>query len=163
MEASSSKEQQQKQKVKQFRGMKSLPIQNQAPVLEKVAIKTPRKKKPMLNAGELMTKKSPRTSDLSLLNFRFPERPAESSRHYSNNRSRGDVPAFNKERFVNANFRFVVDPSADLPLEDPDTFIKWESVEQLIVPSFTPSCPICLSVPVAPRASKCGHFFCMPW
>ena len=126
-------------------------------------MKTGRKKKPMLNAGELVSKKSPRTCDMSLLNFRFPERQQDSHSFRNSSRSRVDQPIFNKERFVNANFRFIVDPLAEIPLQDPDLILKWENVAQMIIPSTSPSCPICLSVPVAPRASKCGHLFCMPW
>ncbi|KAG6878170.1 hypothetical protein C0993_011243 [Termitomyces sp. T159_Od127] len=63
---------------------------------------------------------------------------------------------------------------------DPDIFFQWDDILQVIVPrssvmASAPSsaaqadcvqdnahCPICLSTPVAPRMSKCGHIFCFP-
>lgn len=61
-----------------------------------------------------------------------------------------------------------------------DIYFHWPDVLQVIVPtssvllaaahtfegpstsadSLTPQCPICLSEPVAPRMTKCGHIFC---
>ncbi|KAJ2008406.1 hypothetical protein GGI04_001156 [Coemansia thaxteri] len=70
--------------------------------------------------------------------------------------------------FVNANFRFVLKPvfwssfmsiatRADLQLE-------WKWIERVIMPvtGEVVTCPICLSPPVAPRVTKCGHVICYP-
>lgn len=75
-----------------------------------------------------------------------------------------NVQPFNKERFVNANFRFIVNPLGNysVNLADPDSKLEWSDIEQvLIIDSETPSCPICLSTPAAGRVTKCGHIFCM--
>lgn len=66
---------------------------------------------------------------------------------------------------MNANFRFIVNPNGDysINLADPDSKLEWSDIEQvLITDSETPSCPICLSPPMAGRVTKCGHIFCMP-
>ncbi|RUS13564.1 hypothetical protein BC937DRAFT_95125, partial [Endogone sp. FLAS-F59071] len=100
-----------------------------------------------------------------LLNFSFPER----QRPTSNNTPRKHRPAnyqpFNKERFVNANFRFLVKPSGDYTvyLADPDLTIDWADIEQVMISTpETPICPICLTPPTSARVTKCGHTFCLP-
>lgn len=69
-------------------------------------------------------------------------------------------------RYVNANYRFIVDPIGDYRTQsvDADVTIPWEKVLQVLASakSQTASCPICLCVPVAPRMAKCGHIFCLP-
>ena len=69
-------------------------------------------------------------------------------------------------RYVNANYRFIVDPRKDYKAqrEDPDVHLDWSNVLQVLVSSQSQatSCPICLGAPVAPRMAKCGHVFCLP-
>ncbi|GHJ86646.1 hypothetical protein NliqN6_3048 [Naganishia liquefaciens] len=129
-----------------------------------------------------------------LLNFSMPrrERDVPGSGH-TPRRSRGARnTAHNKERYVNAQFRFVMKPTANYAahLADPDLFYQWPQILQVIVPTVSalavaqgdePSssginnaprraekeregmtCPICLGDPVAPRMTKCGHIFCFP-
>ncbi|RUP45481.1 hypothetical protein BC936DRAFT_148111 [Jimgerdemannia flammicorona] len=100
-----------------------------------------------------------------LLNFSFPER----QRPVPNSTPRRHKPAnyqpFNKERFVNANFRFLVKPSGDytIYLADPDLTIDWDDVEQVMISVTEPHvCPICLTPPTSARVTKCGHTFCLP-
>ena len=69
-------------------------------------------------------------------------------------------------RYVHANYRFIVDPRGDYHAQaiDADVHLEWNTVLQILASaqSQSASCPICLSVPVAPRMAKCGHIFCLP-
>ncbi|RHZ84405.1 hypothetical protein Glove_82g57 [Diversispora epigaea] len=98
-----------------------------------------------------------------LLNFSFPPRQRYVSNTPRRQRSTNYQP-FNKERFVNANFRFLVNSLGDYTVYqfDPDLLLQWENIEQVIIttPS-TPSCPICLQQPITARVTKCGHTFCL--
>ncbi|KAI8804525.1 hypothetical protein BJ742DRAFT_823913 [Cladochytrium replicatum] len=102
-----------------------------------------------------------------LLNFYFPpRRQGQSSSSKTSRRKSGYHEPFNKERFVNANFRFVMSEDGDysINLGDPDIIVDWDRIVQVIdVTSKQPSCPICLSQPVvSPRVTKCGHVYCTP-
>ncbi|THH20512.1 hypothetical protein EW146_g862 [Bondarzewia mesenterica] len=117
-----------------------------------------------------------------LLNFTLPPRqtqqiqslPRRSRRHGT------QQGVWNKERFVNAQYRFVMNPNGDYTVHfaDPDIFFQWQDIEQIIIPRNSAlasaaggreaalqdeghtMCPICLSPPIAPRMTKCGHVFC---
>ena len=69
-------------------------------------------------------------------------------------------------RYIHANYRFVVDPRGDYRAQavDADVHLDWANVVQILVSaqSQLSNCPICLSIPVAPRMAKCGHIFCLP-
>lgn len=71
-----------------------------------------------------------------------------------------------KARYVHANYRFIVSPDRNYHAQaaNADVHIDWNSVLQVLVSAQTQaaSCPICLSVPVAPRMARCGHIFCLP-
>ncbi|CAB3373970.1 Hypothetical predicted protein [Cloeon dipterum] len=72
---------------------------------------------------------------------------------------------FNKEQFLQANCQFVVKSGADYSryLNDPDTLVQWDAIEQIRIHSSEKlSCPICLYQPKAARITKCGHIFCWP-
>ncbi|KAG7099751.1 hypothetical protein E1B28_001564 [Marasmius oreades] len=115
-----------------------------------------------------------------LLNFTLPPRqsrppPSLPRRSRKTNNQYG---VWNKERFVNAQYRFVMNPMGDYTVHfaDPDIFFQWNDILQVIIPRSSAlasaaaneeyeghtSCPICLSAPNAPRMTKCGHIFCFP-
>ncbi|TFK81656.1 hypothetical protein K466DRAFT_531537 [Polyporus arcularius HHB13444] len=130
-------------------------------------------------------KRSSKTSAQSLnhlLNFTLPPRQSHNltslpRRARKTGNSHG---IWNKERFVNAQYRFVMNPTGDYTVHfaDPDIYFQWHDILQVIVPrgnNLSPasreqtvsaddvlSCPICLSPPTAPRMTKCGHVYCYP-
>lgn len=122
-----------------------------------------------------------------LLNFTLPPRQPTTGLSAPARRSKGYRNAAQlKEKYVNAQFRFVLRPgqSHAAHLADPDVFFDWRNVLQVIVPTVGALalaqgddgeararqdrereemvCPICLGKPVAPRITRCGHVFCYP-
>ncbi|KAI9343403.1 hypothetical protein BD770DRAFT_447427 [Pilaira anomala] len=99
-----------------------------------------------------------------LLGFSFPQRQESPMPTYRKSKTTSYQP-FNKERFINANFRFMLNAKGNYiyQLADPDINFDWETIEQVLISSSeTQSCPICLSPPNAARVTKCGHIFCLP-
>jgi len=115
-----------------------------------------------------------------LLNFSLPPRqPQQAQSLPRRSRRHGTVHGvWNKERFVNAQYRFVMNPLGDYTVHfaDPDIFFQWQDILQIIIPRSSAlaaaaaggghslsheeghtTCPICLSPPTAPRMTKCGH------
>ncbi|KAI9259667.1 hypothetical protein BDA99DRAFT_513887 [Phascolomyces articulosus] len=107
-----------------------------------------------------------------LINFSFPDRPDNIDSHGSIIHHDDDpfssslttYKPYRKEHYVNANFRFLLDPSGDYSrhLDDPDACFDWDLIEQVLVYSTqVPSCPICLDTPTAARIAECGHIYCL--
>ena len=110
-----------------------------------------------------------RTSITHLLNYRVPGTTAYD--HYTrpyrrNQASSSSIISQDKQRYVRANYRFVVSPEGYYKTQatDADASIHWDHVLQVIASakSQVASCPICLLEPVAPRMAKCGHICCLP-
>lgn len=103
-----------------------------------------------------------------LLNFYsdpIPRAPRGPPRNLPPRRQQRIKP-YNKDLFLQANFRFLVSGMGDymLNLSNPDKMLQWEDVAAV---SFsTPNhvqCPICLdSPPLCPQITTCGHIFCFP-
>ncbi|KAL7310028.1 hypothetical protein PS15m_010836 [Mucor circinelloides] len=110
------------------------------------------------------TDKKGRVSLNHLLSFSFPERQEAPATSHRKPKVTSYQP-FNKERFINANFRFMLNPTGNYiyQLADPDINFDWDTIEQVLISSAeAQSCPICLSPPTAARVTKCGHIYCLP-
>lgn len=111
------------------------------------------------------------TSITHLMNFSLPPRPQyqpppRNVRRYASSGAGSGYHAVDKARYVHANYRFIVSPDRNYHSQaaNADVHLDWASVLQVLVSAQTQaaSCPICLSIPVAPRMARCGHIFCLP-
>ena len=146
---------------------------------------------------------------MQLLGFTLPPRQHPIPRTSRRSAGRNQQWQNTRERYTNAQYRFMLKPTGDYTVHfadrqseeaaiyasvrshytlliysqsiTADIYFNWPDVLQVIVPTSTvltaaahtfegpststtdsllPSCPICLSEPVAPRMTKCGHIFC---
>ncbi|KAJ1302744.1 hypothetical protein OPQ81_003054 [Rhizoctonia solani] len=118
-----------------------------------------------------------RTESLNhLLNFTLPPRSQPLLQNVPRRGRKPNNVYYNPEKFLNAQYRFVMKPTGDYTVHfaDPDIFFQWEDILQILVPRSSAfasagtaaegvtTCPICLSPPAAPRMTKCGHVYCFP-
>lgn len=117
------------------------------------------------------TSRKGQTSITHLMNFSLPPRPQRNPLPHRPRRNPtwgmgSGYHAVDKARYVHANYRFIVNPQGGYHAQaaNADVHLDWNSVLQVLASEQTQaaSCPICLSMPVAPRMAKCGHIFCYP-
>ncbi|KAF9357381.1 hypothetical protein BGX26_003816 [Mortierella sp. AD094] len=117
-----------------------------------------------LNTGDKSARGNNKKNQVSLnhlLNFSFPVREEPQNMAPVRRRRNVNYQPFNKDKFINANFRFLLSPRRDYEVftMDADVRVEWDDIEQVLI-SVPQSCPICLQPPVAGRITKCGHVYC---
>lgn len=120
-------------------------------------------KKPVSSPSMSPSSRKGYTSINQFIVLTFPERPKPTGKFFY--RKKGPTAPYLKERFVHANFRFLIRNAQDYlgTLLDPDLAVDWKDIEQVLVTVSSEdmmSCPICLMRPMAARMTKCGHIFC---
>ncbi|GAB4820330.1 hypothetical protein N2152v2_007376 [Parachlorella kessleri] len=79
--------------------------------------------------------------------------------------SRPGGQAYDRNKFLQANFRFLVSDAVDTRRfeSDADLMLDWEDVVQVEMLSPVPiDCPISLHAPLCPQITPCGHVFSFP-
>ncbi|PAN06201.1 hypothetical protein PAHAL_1G246100 [Panicum hallii] len=117
------------------------------------------------NGTQMAARKSQAVNANHLLNFQYDpiSRPqTRGPRTYPPRRQRKIKP-YNKDLFLQANYKFVVLDTGNYQIEsmDPDKMLQWEDI--ICVRFYSPSevqCPICLESPLCPQITSCGHIYC---
>ncbi|KAI8616599.1 hypothetical protein BC830DRAFT_1167687 [Chytriomyces sp. MP71] len=84
-----------------------------------------------------------------LINFSFPAREAPQAPVTAASRRKRSsyVVPFNKEKFINANYRFLMKPAPyTTHLRNPDSPLPWNQILEIVIPHLLhtqPTCPIC--------------------
>ncbi|KAF8686724.1 hypothetical protein HU200_043561 [Digitaria exilis] len=119
------------------------------------------------NGTQMAARRSQAVNANHLLNFQYDpiSRPQpRGPRPYPPRRQRKIKP-YNKDLFLQANYKFVVLDTGNYEVEsmDPDKMLQWEDI--ICVRYYSPSdvqCPICLESPLCPQITSCGHIYCFP-
>eukprot|EP00210_Caulerpa_lentillifera_P003191 g3049.t1 len=93
------------------------------------------------------------------LNFHFENRQMEGRRN-THPRRKTPVNVFNREEYLQANFKFDISEAVDTEqlVSTVDSKIEWEDVEMAVAEDYR--CPISLEAPpVCPHITPCGHVF----
>ncbi|KAG2658713.1 hypothetical protein PVAP13_1KG296900 [Panicum virgatum] len=119
------------------------------------------------NGTQMAARKSQAVNANHLLNFQYDpisRSQPRGPRMYPPRRQRKIKP-YNKDLFLQANYKFVVLDTGNYQIEsmDPDKMLQWEDI--ICVRFYSPSevqCPICLESPLCPQITSCGHIYCFP-
>jgi len=127
-------------------------------------------------AGSVFRAGSKKQSLNHLLNFQFEPRGQKQAHNQQGGNGRynqrgkkktqdlAPKPKYVKEQYLQANCQFAVRSGPDYSnhLNDPDLLVDWDLIEQVVLKTSAevPSCPICLSPPVAAKITRCGHVYC---
>lgn len=94
-----------------------------------------------------------------------PQHSRQSPRRYGRPTSSGTHLHLEGKQYINAHYRFILDPSGDYKsqLLDPSYPPEERDIIRVLVNNGDYHCPICLGDEfVAPRMTRCGHIFCLP-
>uniref|UniRef100_A0A0A9CTC2 RING-type domain-containing protein n=1 Tax=Arundo donax TaxID=35708 RepID=A0A0A9CTC2_ARUDO len=119
------------------------------------------------NATQMAARKNQAVNANHLLNFQYDpisRSQPRGPRTYPPRRQRKIKP-YNKDLFLQANYKFVVLDTGNYQIEsmDPDKMLQWDDI--ICVRYCSPSevrCPICLESPLCPQITSCGHIYCFP-
>ncbi|ERN06158.1 RING finger protein 10 [Amborella trichopoda] len=116
------------------------------------------------NAIHSVSRKNQTVNANHLLNFHYDPISRPQTRMPPPRRQQKIKP-YNKDLFLQANYKFVVVDTGNSALKskDPDKMLQWEDVVCVRYSTpFSVQCPICLEDPLCPQITTCGHIFCFP-
>lgn len=122
---------------------------------------------PLANGTQMPARKNQAVNANHLLNFQYDpiSRPQPRGQRTYPPRRQRKIKPYNKDLFLQANYKFVVLDTGNYLIEsmDPDKMLQWEDI--ICVRYYSPSevqCPICLESPLCPQITSCGHIYCFP-